>query len=488
MIPSILGFAFGSGGGGGISIQRLTKTLALLQTAGFLILPWTSQLARAQSSSSVGYGPRFDACGDSCQTSLLHFCTVLRDAHQQHDCWCGVGDLSGQYTTRAAACVAGCDPGTTETEVQMDQILRYRNVVCKGSAKDDPEFAQYYQTRYDGQFTPDATAAAPPATVTIKKTSTSTSTSKHTSSTSAPARPTIKPSTMATSTTQASSIRSSSTSTAVPTATASSMTGGALRSSKKRLSGGAIVGISLGVLVAFVGLLVPAAVLAKRRRRQQSEKRVSPSPDSYMGGSTYYSPTSPHPYLSPLTARRLSKTFSKTIVPSKRFSRRFSKQWNLDLETDRIQRSIRSWLPWNLDRDSLSIQEIPSRRPTLQYRDSSGTMAPTVGAIRGSDASLGDRESLILPPTPGIRLDNITVPPLFSGYRPTIRQVDPSSTDVRNQQDFSYFGYHDDEEEASPSEDSCTSWGSQSFIYEDDEERTWDPDLVTPIENMGRLR
>lgn len=128
-----------------------------------------------------------------------------------------------------------------------------------------------------------------------------------------------------------------------------------------------------------------------------------------------------------------------------------------------------------------------------QYRDSSGT---TVGAIRGSSSSLGDRVSMILPPTPGMHFDDdVRVPPLFSYPRPTIRpiydrQAEGPVAEVRRsqQQQPDYFRYRD-EEEYSESDDTCSSWGSQSFVYhEQDEERFWNVDLVTPIDNAGVLR
>lgn len=114
---------------------------------------------RVWSAPEIGYGPLFDPCGENCQTQMVQFCTVGHDVSQMTQCWCS----DPEYLTRMDACIQSCDPTVTNRDVQRDQMLRYRKIVCAGSSAGDQGFAKYWKTRFGGEgFVPGATNGIPP--------------------------------------------------------------------------------------------------------------------------------------------------------------------------------------------------------------------------------------------------------------------------------------------------------------------------------------
>ncbi|TGZ81814.1 hypothetical protein EX30DRAFT_234361 [Ascodesmis nigricans] len=283
--------------------------------------------------AQVGYGPNFDHCGDNCQTALLHFCTQLRDAQQQSDCWCGVEDLNRQYMEKMDACLATCDPDVSQRDVQRDMILRYRQVVCKESAKDDDDFQAYYDERYGIAFTPKATAAAPPPPPAMNiKPSSNRRIQTATSATAPPFKTTT-----ATQDATSSTILSASTPTPVASGSGSpfpaAINASASDSSRPILDTAEITGVCLGATAALVGL-IGLVLLLRRRKRQHERKsrRFSISPASH--DDYIWSPLSP--------------SFEKSHTPDSFES--IKQQRAL-----RVKGSIRDFLGWKLQPSGLDI-------------------------------------------------------------------------------------------------------------------------------------
>ncbi|KAI5777075.1 hypothetical protein EDC01DRAFT_680022 [Geopyxis carbonaria] len=129
----------------------------------FLFLFTMTSAAPAPTPPQQGYGPRFDPCGDNCQTQLLQYCTQGHDTTQQEACWCS----DNLYETKMQACLESCDPAVSNLKIQQEAMQRYRKVVCKGSTDGDAEFKEYYSTRFGGGFVPQVTKAAPPPAATV---------------------------------------------------------------------------------------------------------------------------------------------------------------------------------------------------------------------------------------------------------------------------------------------------------------------------------
>lgn len=276
--------------------------------------------AHARPQGEVGYGPLFDACGDNCQTQLLHFCTQGRDAQQQAQCWCGEdAAVDNQFSEKMELCLASCDPQVTDTAVQRNQIMRYKQVVCKGSTAEDADFDRYYSTKFSGNFVPQATDAAPPPAmapttfgqITVTRTTsaaaTANPTSKSTPSTTEVVMST--PTSASTSTEEENEVTSTPTSvlstpsssdetptqTGVPESTPTSTETSAAAATKDDFTPGQIAGISLGAVSGFALLLLCAALLVRIRSRRRSDspsglgKRVS----SMRSSRDQFSPISP---------------------------------------------------------------------------------------------------------------------------------------------------------------------------------------------------
>ncbi|KAH0613720.1 uncharacterized protein H6S33_005606 [Morchella sextelata] len=298
------------------------------------------------TAAEVGYGPKFDACGDNCQTQMVSFCTVGHDQAQMRACWCE----EAQYIIRMDACLRTCDPAVSNIDEQRDQLLRYRNFVCEPStASADTEFTEYYQTRFasvEGGFVPEITRGIPPPTASprdIQTTTTETMASTSTPLGSDTYTNLLPSSTLTTIVRPTSNITTSPVSTATATASSYVTALPSTAAGPTMLKTG-LTTVQLALIISGVALfsiILSISILYYTRRREPPKRPIwnpppppplpRPSPTSFI----YYHPTSPPPIF---------------LSPSR-------KSFDLDLQPHAITTSTSSFY----SRDSESVISPPSR-------------------------------------------------------------------------------------------------------------------------------
>ncbi|KAL7269684.1 hypothetical protein RUND412_007638 [Rhizina undulata] len=229
---------------------------------------------------------------------LRIFCTVDRDAAQQRSCWCDDGDSQAAYFGHMDACLNSCDPAVSNIALQRNQLLRYRRLICYPQAQ-DPEFREYYSTRYTRvSFFPEVSDSWPPPTALPAGVAETTADSASSPTITSTQSDSLPPPSFITSTvflttttfvTSAKSTASSATSstTGFPvvnsTIAPDASTASASTSSGSHLSKGKIAGIVVASTAGFAFIVAVLILLARARRKRRT--RISIPQSSFWGGA-----------------------------------------------------------------------------------------------------------------------------------------------------------------------------------------------------------